>query len=162
MDDRYCPEVLRFQANLPFGETSIFKHFRLGLSVLGIPGGASPAFSQWAECTTISTNHFDLFSGGGDRAQKKHYSPFWILPYLVHVHSSAQPEPEPCCLALAEKIHSGYEGKPGCPVLSERQNAVFRQECGECCSYGFRAEGCFMSNVGHKLTSSWCLLGAVC
>ncbi|KAH0502157.1 Period circadian protein-like protein 3 [Microtus ochrogaster] len=67
------------------------------------------AFSQWAECTTISSNHFDLFSGGGDRAQKKHYSPFWILPYLVHVHSSAQPEPEPCCLALAEKIHSGYE-----------------------------------------------------
>ncbi|KAK7817316.1 hypothetical protein U0070_004453 [Myodes glareolus] len=100
--------------------------------------GASPAFSQWAECTSISSNHFDLFSGGGDRAQKKHYSPFWILPYLVHVHSSAQPEPEPCCLALAEKIHSGYEAPripvdkrifttthtPGCVFLEVDERAV--------------------------------------
>lgn len=69
---------------------------------------------------------FDLFSGGGDREQKRHYSPFRILPYLVHVHSPAQPEPEPCCLTLVEKIHSGYEGKSvtmPCS-LSKMQNAT--------------------------------------
>nr|XP_048271665.1 period circadian protein homolog 3 isoform X4 [Myodes glareolus] len=81
---------------------------------------------------------FCRICGGGDRAQKKHYSPFWILPYLVHVHSSAQPEPEPCCLALAEKIHSGYEAPripvdkrifttthtPGCVFLEVDERAV--------------------------------------
>ncbi|CAO2590107.1 Period circadian protein homolog 3 [Lemmus lemmus] len=93
---------------------------------------------KWAECTGTSSNHFDLFSGGGDRAQKKRYSPFWILPYLVHMHSPAQPEPEPCCLALAEKIHSGYEAPripvdkrifttthtPGCVFLEVDERAV--------------------------------------
>ncbi|CAH7446855.1 unknown_gene_5774 [Phodopus roborovskii] len=58
---------------------------------------------------------FCRICGGGDRAQKKLCYPFRILPYLVHVQNSAQPEPEPCCLALAEKIHSGYEA-PRIPV----------------------------------------------
>ncbi|KAL6081962.1 hypothetical protein STEG23_002216, partial [Scotinomys teguina] len=81
---------------------------------------------------------FCRICGGEDRAQKKHYSPFRILPYLVHVHSSAQPEPEPCCLALVEKIHSGYEAPripvdkrifttthtPGCVFLEVDERAV--------------------------------------
>ncbi|XP_036033776.1 period circadian protein homolog 3 isoform X1 [Onychomys torridus] len=81
---------------------------------------------------------FCRICGDEDRAQKKHYSPFRILPYLVHVHSSAQPEPEPCCLALVEKIHSGYEAPripvdkrifttthtPGCVFLEVDERAV--------------------------------------
>ncbi|NXL62713.1 PER3 protein, partial [Chordeiles acutipennis] len=39
--------------------------------------------------------------------------PFRITPYLVHVCTSVHVDAESCCLALAEKIHSGYEGKSG-------------------------------------------------
>ncbi|NXS70819.1 PER3 protein, partial [Pandion haliaetus] len=39
--------------------------------------------------------------------------PFRITPYLVHVCTSVHADAESCCLALAEKIHSGYEGKSG-------------------------------------------------
>ncbi|XP_041499065.1 period circadian protein homolog 3-like [Microtus oregoni] len=92
--------------------------------------------SQYGSASVKS--FFCRICGGGDRAEKKHYSPFWILPYLLHVHSSAQPEPEPCCLALAEKIHSGYEAPripvnkrifttthtPGCVFLEVDERAV--------------------------------------
>ncbi|XP_042551607.1 period circadian protein homolog 3 isoform X2 [Dipodomys spectabilis] len=81
---------------------------------------------------------FCRIRGGRDKVQEKHYSPFRILPYLVHVHSSAQPESEPCCLTLIEKTHSGYEapripvGKrifttthtPGCVFLEVDERAV--------------------------------------
>ncbi|XP_021512009.1 period circadian protein homolog 3 isoform X2 [Meriones unguiculatus] len=89
------------------------------------------------ECAPAKS-FFCRICGGGDREQKKHYSPFRILPYLVHVRSSAQPEPEPCCLTLAEKIHSGYEAPripvdkrifttthtPGCMFLEVDERAV--------------------------------------
>ncbi|NXT29173.1 PER3 protein, partial [Syrrhaptes paradoxus] len=39
--------------------------------------------------------------------------PFRITPYLVRVCTSVHVDAESCCLALAEKIHSGYEGKSG-------------------------------------------------
>lgn len=41
------------------------------------------------------------------------YNPFRITPYLLKVQgkgSSGGEEEEPCCLALAERIISGYEG----------------------------------------------------
>lgn len=57
-----------------------------------------------------------LFRGGQDTEQEKHYCPVRIIPYLLHVCSSAQLESEPCCLILVEKIHSGYEGKTGGPA----------------------------------------------
>ncbi|XP_055471010.1 period circadian protein homolog 3 isoform X2 [Psammomys obesus] len=89
------------------------------------------------ECAPAKS-FFCRICGGGDREQKKHYSPFRILPYLVHVRSSAQPEPEPCCLTLVEKIHSGYEAPripvdkrifttthtPGCMFLEVDERAV--------------------------------------
>ncbi|XP_073937548.1 period circadian protein homolog 3 isoform X2 [Castor canadensis] len=81
---------------------------------------------------------FCRIRGGRGKEQEKHYSPFRILPYLVHVHSSVHPESEPCCLTLVEKIHSGYEapripvGKrifttthtPGCVFLEVDERAV--------------------------------------
>lgn len=54
-----------------------------------------------------------LCSGGESREQEKRYYPFRIIPYLIHVRGSAQLESEPCCLTLAEKMHSGYEGQLG-------------------------------------------------
>lgn len=42
------------------------------------------------------------------------YNPFRITPYLLKVQGKGGiGEEEPCCLALAERIISGYEGKIG-------------------------------------------------
>lgn len=43
------------------------------------------------------------------------YNPFRITPYLLKVQGKGGigEEEEPCCLALAERIISGYEGKIG-------------------------------------------------
>ncbi|NXY90810.1 PER3 protein, partial [Alcedo cyanopectus] len=51
--------------------------------------------------------------GGKDQEQGMRCYPFRITPYLVHVCTSVHVDAESCCLALAEKIHSGYEGKLG-------------------------------------------------
>ncbi|NWW48179.1 PER3 protein, partial [Pedionomus torquatus] len=48
-----------------------------------------------------------------DQDQETRCYPFRITPYLVHVCTSVHVDVESCCLALAEKIHSGYEGKSG-------------------------------------------------
>ncbi|XP_072587297.1 period circadian protein homolog 3 isoform X9 [Vulpes vulpes] len=81
---------------------------------------------------------FCRIRGGKDAEQEKRYYPFRIIPYLIHVHRAAQPEPEPCCLTLVEKIHSGYEvpripvdkriftttHTPGCVFLEIDERAV--------------------------------------
>ncbi|NWR35223.1 PER3 protein, partial [Tachuris rubrigastra] len=56
---------------------------------------------------------FCRIRGGKDQEQEIRYYPFRITPYLVHVCTSVHVDAESCCLALAEKIHSGYEGKSG-------------------------------------------------
>ncbi|NWI23444.1 PER3 protein, partial [Sula dactylatra] len=59
--------------------------------------------------------HYYIYSfmGGKDQEQETRCYPFRITPYLVHVCTSVHVDAESCCLALAEKIHSGYEGKSG-------------------------------------------------
>ncbi|NXI45413.1 PER3 protein, partial [Galbula dea] len=57
-----------------------------------------------------------MFVESGKRGGKEQETccyPFRITPYLVHVYTSVHVDAESCCLALAEKIHSGYEGKSG-------------------------------------------------
>ncbi|NXF76462.1 PER3 protein, partial [Sclerurus mexicanus] len=56
---------------------------------------------------------FCRIRGGRDQGEETRSYPFRITPYLVHVCTSVHVEAESCCLALAEKIHSGYEGKSG-------------------------------------------------
>ncbi|KAM8989572.1 period circadian protein homolog 3 isoform 9-T9 [Ara ararauna] len=70
--------------------------------------------------------------------QETRYYPFRITPYLVHVCTSVHVDTESCCLALAEKIHSGYEAPripmdkrifttthtPGCVFLDIDDRAV--------------------------------------
>ncbi|NXK85496.1 PER3 protein, partial [Formicarius rufipectus] len=56
---------------------------------------------------------FCRIRGGKDQEQETRSYPFRITPYLVHVCTSVHVDAESCCLALAEKIHSGYEGKSG-------------------------------------------------
>ncbi|NXI91123.1 PER3 protein, partial [Psophia crepitans] len=57
--------------------------------------------------------HYYIFLGGKDQEQETRCYPFRITPYLVHVCTSVHVDAESCCLALVEKIHSGYEGKSG-------------------------------------------------
>ncbi|XP_014442081.1 period circadian protein homolog 3 [Tupaia chinensis] len=71
---------------------------------------------------------FCRIHGGEDREKRKYYSPFRIIPYLIHVHSSAQPEWEACCLTLVEKIHSGYEA-PRIPVNKRIFTTTHTPEC---------------------------------
>ncbi|NXC25741.1 PER3 protein, partial [Campylorhamphus procurvoides] len=56
---------------------------------------------------------FCRIRGGKDQGEETRSYPFRITPYLVHVCTSVHVDAESCCLALAEKIHSGYEGKSG-------------------------------------------------
>ncbi|NXN43636.1 PER3 protein, partial [Rhinoptilus africanus] len=64
------------------------------------------------ECAQVKS-FFCRIRGGKDQEQETRSYPFRITPYLVHVCTSVHVDPESCCLALAEKIHSGYEGKLG-------------------------------------------------
>ncbi|XP_007492170.2 period circadian protein homolog 3 isoform X1 [Monodelphis domestica] len=81
---------------------------------------------------------FCRIRGGKDREQETYYYPFRITPYLINVYNSTDTESEPCCLALVEKIHSGYEAPripvnkrifttthtPGCMFLEVDERAV--------------------------------------
>lgn len=137
-------------ANLPLGkQTSL--NVRFGPLRLGNYCGVFASLSAVSCVSRRALISFDLFSGGGDREQKRHYSPFRILPYLVHVHSPAQPEPEPCCLTLVEKIHSGYEGKSvstPCSLSARCRMPLFRQQCGDSSFCGSGTEDCFSFQFG--------------
>lgn len=50
-----------------------------------------------------------VFSGGRERDMNLRYHPFRLTPYLMKVRDSDNAEGQPCCLLIAEKIHSGYE-----------------------------------------------------
>ena len=38
------------------------------------------------------------------------YYPFRLTPYQLTLRESDAADPQPCCLLIAEKVHSGYEG----------------------------------------------------
>uniref|UniRef100_H3C3B3 Period circadian clock 3 n=1 Tax=Tetraodon nigroviridis TaxID=99883 RepID=H3C3B3_TETNG len=83
---------------------------------------------------------FCRIRGGKDRDGEMRYNPFRITPYLLKVQGkgSSGGEEEPCCLALAERIISGYEApripldkrifttthSPGCVFLEVDDRAV--------------------------------------
>ncbi|XP_069731115.1 period circadian protein homolog 3 isoform X3 [Phaenicophaeus curvirostris] len=81
---------------------------------------------------------FCRIRGGKDQEQETRCYPFRITPYLVRVCTSVHLDAESCCLALAEKIHSGYEAPripmdkrifttthtPGCVFLEIDDRAV--------------------------------------
>lgn len=47
-----------------------------------------------------------------DRTQggEMRYCPFRLTPYQLTIKDSDAAEPQPCCLLIAERVHSGYEG----------------------------------------------------
>ncbi|KAK5611622.1 hypothetical protein CRENBAI_014074 [Crenichthys baileyi] len=82
---------------------------------------------------------FGRIRGSKDREGEIRYNPFRITPYLLKVQGTGGgKEEEPCCLALAERIISGYEApripmdkrifttthSPGCVFLEVDDRAV--------------------------------------
>ncbi|XP_040202705.1 period circadian protein homolog 1 isoform X2 [Rana temporaria] len=73
---------------------------------------------SWSSCISGDTASMDytqeksLFcriSGGRERDMNIRYHPFRLTPYLMKVRDPDNAEGQPCCLLIAEKIHSGYE-----------------------------------------------------
>ncbi|KAM8974759.1 period circadian protein homolog 1 isoform 2-T2 [Pelodytes ibericus] len=73
---------------------------------------------SWSNCTSGDTSSMDYtqeksvfcrISGGRERDMNLRYHPFRLTPYLMKVRDSDNAEGQPCCLLIAEKIHSGYE-----------------------------------------------------
>lgn len=50
-------------------------------------------------------------SGGKEHDGDLQYYPFRMTPYLMKVQDAELAEEQFCCLLLAERVHSGYEGK---------------------------------------------------
>ncbi|XP_067288190.1 period circadian protein homolog 3 isoform X2 [Pseudorasbora parva] len=88
------------------------------------------------ECAQVKS-FFCRIRGGKDRDGDMRYCPFRITPYLLKVQGLSGEE-EPCCLALAERVISGYEApripmekrifstthSPGCVFLEVDDRAV--------------------------------------
>ncbi|XP_043912380.1 period circadian protein homolog 3 isoform X2 [Protopterus annectens] len=81
---------------------------------------------------------FCRIKGGKEHKNEIQFYPFRLTPYLLNVHDVGIGETQPCCLALAERIHSGYEAPripldkrifttthtPGCIFLEVDERAV--------------------------------------
>lgn len=63
------------------------------------------------------TNVFVCCSGGKEREGDLQYYPFRMTPYLMKVQDADLAEEQFCCLLLAERVHSGYEGEAGHFIL---------------------------------------------
>uniref|UniRef100_A0A8C4HSJ0 PAS domain-containing protein n=1 Tax=Dicentrarchus labrax TaxID=13489 RepID=A0A8C4HSJ0_DICLA len=109
---------------------------------------AQPHLPPWSNSHTVGVlfdcaqvkSFFCRIRGGKDREGEMRYNPFRITPYLLKVQGkgSRGEEEEPCCLALAERIISGYEApripldkrifttthSPGCVFLEVDDRAV--------------------------------------
>lgn len=78
---------------------------------------------SWRVCTSASAAAMDytqeksvfcrirhlFLSGCHDSGRELRYYPFRLTPYLTKVCDSDNTEGQPCCLLIAERIHSGYE-----------------------------------------------------
>lgn len=66
---------------------------------------ASPQVDCTQEKSMFCRISADQAQGGEMR-----YFPFRLTPYQLTIRDSDDAEPQPCCLLIAERVHSGYEG----------------------------------------------------
>ncbi|KAM5214929.1 period circadian protein homolog 1 isoform 3-T3 [Hipposideros larvatus] len=52
---------------------------------------------------------FCRIRGGPDKDPGPRYQPFRLTPYVTKIRVSDETSAQPCCLLIAERIHSGYE-----------------------------------------------------
>ncbi|XP_053485212.1 period circadian protein homolog 1b [Ictalurus furcatus] len=67
-------------------------------------GSVSPP----VECTQ-EKSMFCRISADGSSSGDMRYYPFRLTPYLLTLRDSDIADPQPCCLLIAERVHSGYE-----------------------------------------------------
>ncbi|XP_056156687.1 period circadian protein homolog 1b isoform X2 [Lampris incognitus] len=67
-------------------------------------GSVSPSLDCTQEKSMFCRISADRAQGGEMR-----YYPFRLTPYQLTIRDSDDAEPQPCCLLIAEKVHSGYE-----------------------------------------------------
>ncbi|KAI5104367.1 period circadian protein-like 1 [Silurus meridionalis] len=72
----------------------------------------------WASCIgsashaveyTKEKSMFCRISADGSSSGDMRYYPFRLTPYLLTLRDSDTADPQPCCLLIAERVHSGYE-----------------------------------------------------
>ncbi|KAM4677800.1 period circadian protein homolog 1 isoform 2-T3 [Discoglossus pictus] len=109
--------ILRCKRDVFKGAT--FAEFLAPQDVSVFYGSTAPYhLPSWSSCTSGDTTSMDYtqeksvfcrISGGRERDLNLRYHPFRLTPYLMKVRDSDNAEGQPCCLLIAEKIHSGYE-----------------------------------------------------
>ncbi|XP_072515755.1 period circadian protein homolog 1a [Salminus brasiliensis] len=71
----------------------------------------------WASCTRAASSvdcaqeksMFCRISGERESGGEMKYYPFRLTPYQLTLRDSDTAQPEPCCLLITERVHSGYE-----------------------------------------------------
>ncbi|XP_075715344.1 period circadian protein homolog 1 isoform X2 [Rhinoderma darwinii] len=96
-----------------------FAEFLAPQDVSAFYGSTAPYhLPSWGSCTSGDTASMDYtqeksvfcrISGGRKRDMNLRYHPFRLTPYLMKVRDPDNAEGQPCCLLIAEKIHSGFE-----------------------------------------------------
>uniref|UniRef100_A0A8C2CBF5 Period circadian clock 1b n=1 Tax=Cyprinus carpio TaxID=7962 RepID=A0A8C2CBF5_CYPCA len=66
------------------------------------------SFSTPGDCTQ-EKSMFCRISGDTSTSGDVRYYPFRLTPYLLTLQDSDAAYPQPCCLLIAERVHSGYE-----------------------------------------------------
>lgn len=90
-----------------------------------IPGSGFKDFTQ-------EKSVFCRIRGGPDRDLGPRYQPFRLTPYLTKIKVSDGAPAQPCCLLIAERVHSGYEGAQAraWPGGSRKKGALSRLTVG--------------------------------
>ncbi|XP_075764479.1 period circadian protein homolog 1 isoform X2 [Pelodiscus sinensis] len=109
--------ILRCKRDVFKGAT--FAEFLAPQDVSIFYGSTAPYhLPSWSACTSATAAAVDYtqeksvfcrISGGRTRGRELCYSPFRLTPYLAKVRPSDSSDGQPCCLLIAERIHSGYE-----------------------------------------------------
>ncbi|XP_045920095.1 period circadian protein homolog 1b isoform X2 [Micropterus dolomieu] len=80
-------------------------------------GTAPCRLPNWASCIgsaspvdcTQEKSMFCRISADRTQGREMRYYPFRLTPYQLTIRDSDLAEPQPCCLLIAERVHSGYE-----------------------------------------------------
>lgn len=75
------------------------------LPTWGLGASAGSGFKDFTQEKSI----FCRIRGGPDRDPVPRYQPFRLTPYVTKIRVSEGAPAQPCCLLIAERIHSGYE-----------------------------------------------------
>ncbi|XP_073686337.1 period circadian protein homolog 1a [Garra rufa] len=103
-------------------------------------GTAPCRLPPWSSCAGTTSqvdcaeekSMFCRISRGRDTDGEVKYHPFRLTPYQLTLRDSDTSQPEPCCLLIAERVHSGYEA-PRIPAdkriftTSHTPNCLFQE-----------------------------------